>query len=460
MLSTRARLTDSMQATRIQRTWKRAPKLFDILQCYIDVGPTKTNVAAIGYQLLERFPIFVFSHNFCRFNALLKKLRRPEVIAAGKACIQRIHHLACRHVPADAPRNPVNTRVFLAAAIIAYFQDDIFPVIGPLETRLIACATTLLDTFDQIVLSAHTLRDWRLVPADVVRVFCTTLLVYVQLFAECKTPDAAKFIQRLQQSLLDLYAAARVQAPPTQHRDEPEVALYAYHSQIERVRHMVLQISGPQILALFDAEHPPPPTPPTPLVFRRTARWTAPTHETLAHELFFDSQFAVTLADIHPPKKLYKGFRVWKTLELATTSSTPCFARAMYALRDVIDASNDIAKDTFSDTDILTLSERFAGLDTDQPAALDILATVLDTLIPLMPSSRAELLRAQWTHFTSPSAAQQTANNYAAALRLLHDTAPHMAHAPRRLHRTHPRPRPSHQGRRRRLRARKLPGPP
>jgi hypothetical protein len=41
-------LTDSMQATRIQRLWKKTPRFVHILHNYIQVGPTKTNVANIG----------------------------------------------------------------------------------------------------------------------------------------------------------------------------------------------------------------------------------------------------------------------------------------------------------------------------------------------------------------------------------------------------------------------------
>jgi hypothetical protein len=368
-----------------------------------------------------------------RFNALLAKLRRPEVIAAGKACVQRIHRLASRHAPSDAPSVHVNARVFLAAAIISYFQNDVFPVIGPLEARLTACATTLLDSFDKIVVSAHALRDWRLVPDDIVRVFGTTILAYIQLFAEWKTPDAARFIEGLRQNLLELYDAVAVEGArgavdADAEADTPEVILFAHHTRIERLRHMMLQVSGPQVLALFDAEHPRPPIPPTPLLFQRTARWNVPTHEMLAHELFLDDRFAPTLADIHPPQKLYKGF--WKTLELATTATPPCFARAMYVLRNVIDAANEIKGGTFSDTDILALSNRFVGLeiehvvirsDGNTSAAFDMLGTVLDTLAPLMPSPLAQVLRAQWE-----PPAQRNANTYAAALRQIHDTVPHM----------------------------------
>ena len=43
-------ISDSMQAIRIQRTWKKVPPLAHVLQHYIDVGPTKPTVAALGYR--------------------------------------------------------------------------------------------------------------------------------------------------------------------------------------------------------------------------------------------------------------------------------------------------------------------------------------------------------------------------------------------------------------------------
>jgi len=42
------RLADSMQAIRIQRTWKKATRFVDILQRYIDVGPIKDSVVPLG----------------------------------------------------------------------------------------------------------------------------------------------------------------------------------------------------------------------------------------------------------------------------------------------------------------------------------------------------------------------------------------------------------------------------
>ena len=41
------RLTDTMQAIRIQRAWKKVPKSMAILQQYIDVGPLKLVVGAM-----------------------------------------------------------------------------------------------------------------------------------------------------------------------------------------------------------------------------------------------------------------------------------------------------------------------------------------------------------------------------------------------------------------------------
>ena len=42
------RFTDAMQATRIQRAWRRAAKFVDILRNFLDHGPTKTNTASLG----------------------------------------------------------------------------------------------------------------------------------------------------------------------------------------------------------------------------------------------------------------------------------------------------------------------------------------------------------------------------------------------------------------------------
>jgi hypothetical protein len=114
-------------------------------------------------------------------------LHRPQVLAAGKACIQRVHNLARRQSQVESLPDRVNVRVFFAASMIVYFRENVFEAVGPLETRLIAAAGDLLDSFERIIRSAIALRDWRLVPADLVRPLPAALATYLRLFAEWKT---------------------------------------------------------------------------------------------------------------------------------------------------------------------------------------------------------------------------------------------------------------------------------
>ena len=330
-------------------------------------------------------------------------LRRPEVFSVVRACLSRVYRLSRKRLnnPPDTPV-VVNIRNFLCSFMITFFQANVFETIGPLETRLIASATALINSFELIILSTHRLREWRLVPAEIARPFCTNLSTYVEIFMEWRGIDGALVIGRIQRALLALYGGS-LAATNDIHR-------YELHHQITRLRSKLLEISSQEAVQAFEADHPPPPTPRSPLATPHAAR--IPTDEKIVHELLLDQDYTIALAKV----PLNDAF--WEVMASDTVHPAPCFGRHMYVLRGVVDAVNEI-KLTFSDADIGALEERFVGLEVEKPPAMQILDDVLDSMFPLMTPALAAIVRSTW----GVSATTNWHHAYTAALRFMHNTA-------------------------------------
>jgi hypothetical protein len=366
-------------------------------------------------------------------------LNRAQVLAAGKACIQRVHNLARRQSRVEGLPDRVNVRVFFAASMIVYFRENVFEAVGPLETRLIAAARDLLDSFERILRSAIALREWRLVPADLVRPLPAALATYLRLFAEWKIPDSQKLAQRIQAALLALYAA-RADTPDDDPHALPDFLVCSLHTQIARLRAKLGLVGGGDAMALFDALHPPPQAPIDPLLAPRTAGWERPSSEALAHALFLDPHHTPSLDDIRPPAPIPVTF--WETLAPATDRVPPCFARHMYALRNTLDAisalrrrlvDDGLVDDGLVDDGLVDdgldkqLSEAFATLPVEDPRPLRMLDAVLGKLLPVMTPERADFARTQWLlcphHDPANATGPRWHVGYATAVYFLHENA-------------------------------------
>ena len=79
------------------------------------------------------------------FEDLIVFLRKKEIIAITKACLQRVH-LSCtfRHHIQYQTNEKVNVRVFLAGYMIAYCPTHVFESMGVLEHALLNAASPLL----------------------------------------------------------------------------------------------------------------------------------------------------------------------------------------------------------------------------------------------------------------------------------------------------------------------------
>ena len=356
-------------------------------------------------------------------------LNRAQVLAAGKACIQRVHNLARRQSRVEGLPDRVNVRVFFAASMIVYFRENVFEAVGPLETRLIAAARDLLDSFERILRSAIALREWRLVPADLVRPLPAALATYLRLFAEWKIPDSQKLAQRIQAALLALYAA-RADTPDDDPHALPDFLVCSLHTQIARLRAKLGLVGGGDAMALFDALHPPPQAPIDPLLAPRTAGWERPSSEALAHALFLDPHHTPSLDDIRPPAPIPVTF--WETLAPATDRVPPCFARHMYALRNTLDAISALRRRLVDDGLVddgldKQLSEAFATLPVEDPRPLRMLDAVLGKLLPVMTPERADFARTQWLlcphHDPANATGPRWHVGYATAVYFLHENA-------------------------------------
>jgi hypothetical protein len=319
-------------------------------------------------QLVERLmrdgptPEYVKSINF---DSLVVHLREKPVIAAAKACLQRLHLLTTfRHGSpprALAPEN-VNVRVFLAGYMIAYRPTHVFETIGPLEQALLEAATPLLTTFDSICKVVRQKGSFQAVPSSLTQAFPTLLFEFLKRFKAWKGPDEIKLTLRIKHALLALYQA-EAHLPP----DEPvdSKLKLEFRTQIDRLRGKLRQIAGAPAVDEFDAQRLSGA-----LVFSSCVGGNASsnpnedpdgngaymplpgrmTNEQLAHELLLEPTFQLDEdGGFHLQNPIFRRIRetfhqaFWDSLVDDLRLATPCYVRVLRVLAEIRDGVKDIA---------------------------------------------------------------------------------------------------------------------
>ena len=120
------------------------------------------------------------------FEDLIVFLRKKEIIAITKACLQRVH-LSCtfRHQIQHQTDEKVNVRIFLAGYMIAYRPTHVFESMGVLEHELLNTAGPLLETFHSIIDAVRNSKQFSKVPSDLTRNFPAQLFEYLKCFMVC-----------------------------------------------------------------------------------------------------------------------------------------------------------------------------------------------------------------------------------------------------------------------------------
>ena len=185
--------TASKAASTIGRFWRRYKQFdtYSLLQKFHEQGPTIERVRSI------RYPLFWKRAGRCAqqpdpdagdsFDDLIVFLRNKEVIAVGKACLQRVHLSSTfRHrtlTRALAP-DSVNVRVFLAGYMIAYCPTHVFESMGPLENALLEAAVPMLESFQTIIDAVRNSpqRNFSSAPPELTRDFPEQLFEYLRRF--------------------------------------------------------------------------------------------------------------------------------------------------------------------------------------------------------------------------------------------------------------------------------------
>ena len=290
-----------------------------------------------------------------RFEQLVLLLREKTVIAATKACLQRLHLLSTfRHgSPSNAPApENVNVRVFLAGFMIAYHPTHVFESMSNLEQALYNSAKALIPSFERICNSVLRFGDFQRVPRTETEQFPTQLFDYLKCFKAWKVPDEVKLTCRIKHALIALFQA-RQHLPP----DEPADSklLVEFDTQIDRLKSKLAQIAGQQVLTEFMAQCDSGRC--WPVGDRAThgsgAYAALPgrmTNEALAHELLCDLRFQLDESggcSVENPvfHRIRASFHqaFWDSLVDDLKLSSPCYARILRVLAEVRDGISDLA---------------------------------------------------------------------------------------------------------------------
>ena len=293
------------------------------------------------------------------FEQLVLLLREKPVIAAARACLQRIHLLTTnRHgspSSALAPEN-VNVRVFLAGYMIAFRPTHVFESMGTLEKALYDSAVPLLKQFEQICAVFQSgAGSFDQVPVKLTSDFPTRIFEFLKRFKAWKVPDEAKLTARIKHALIALYQAEE-HLPP----DEPEDSKLKieFRTQIDRLRTKLQQIAGRDELAAFDelrktghhvgGSYPGGGGPPGGAAY--AALPGRMTNEQLAHELLLDPTFQLDESggcSVENPvfHRIRESFHTafWDSLVDDLTLAHPCYVRVLRVLCEIRDGISDLA---------------------------------------------------------------------------------------------------------------------
>ena len=302
------------------------------------------------------------------FESLVVMLREKPVIAAAKACLQRIHlQSVFRHGSPSKALSPenVNVRVFLAGFMIAYRPTHVFESMGTLEKNLLEATLPLMDKFHKICSHTHTFGSS--LPHELTKDFPMMLFEFLKRFKAWKVPDEAKLTLRIKHALIALYQAEE-HLPP----DEPEDSKLKveFRTQIERLRSKLQQIAGHDALKQFDEKrlagqiqgscggggngnhqnHPHGGGGGGGAGAAYNALPGKMTNEQLAHELLLDPTFQLDESGgcgVENPvfhrirESFHKAF--WDSLVDDLKLQEPCFVRVLRVLSEIRDGIIDLA---------------------------------------------------------------------------------------------------------------------
>lgn len=179
-------------------------------------------------------------------------LQDTRVVAAAKACLQRVHILCKRRhrqAPQKLPGVMVNVRAFLAGFMIAFKPSHVFESMGPVEGDLQEAAVSVITRFEKICNAIGEAHHFHALPLHVTDGFAQSLLEYLQCFKAWKKPDEEKHIRRITDALNGLYQA--MEQLSNFETEESKLSLH-YRSEIERLRSKMRVIAGTEALQAYD----------------------------------------------------------------------------------------------------------------------------------------------------------------------------------------------------------------
>ena len=120
------------------------------------------------------------------FDDLVVHVRQPDTLKTTGACLAEVAG-AC------------NTKIFLAAYMIAFHPKNVFETMGRLEQDLFDLTGPLVSAFEAIVKKAHS--------KEHTDEFKAMLQEYLTCFDKWRVPDIEKLVNRIKHALVALYEA-------------------------------------------------------------------------------------------------------------------------------------------------------------------------------------------------------------------------------------------------------------
>ncbi len=237
---------------------------------------------------------------FFSFEDLTKELRKKRLIKQIRDMMQQIHTRCCiRHngAPNAAPLAPltINTRVIVAAFMVYLHTDKVFEVMGPLETKLLESATTLLTAFEGIVRLLSSGVRFNDLDAQLTAPFPGIVATYLNDFNAWKVPDAEKLHHRITNALNVLMDLAAT--PMGDHSDMGS----RVQAEIIRLRGKLQQLSGEAAVTQFDNDRLTRTVANTPSMQPLAlTRDFIVANEALAYELMWDASFQLVETGVFP----------------------------------------------------------------------------------------------------------------------------------------------------------------
>jgi hypothetical protein len=225
--------------------------------------------------------IFPLSHSA---EQLVGLIHEQPIINACSVLLNRVylHSLLLHGLPSHA--NP-NTKRFLSAFMIVHHTPNVLNIMDQPAEALLASATAMLDTFEEILGGIRTHGGLHNVDRELTALFPTQLEDYLLCFEEWRRIDLVRTIRRIKSNLHVLHQSkAQIPLDNTSVRG-------VLSEQIEHLLATLRKVAGQEHARLFEQELASGTAQTDPIVEVVVAQPDMTSAEQLSHEILLNPQF-------------------------------------------------------------------------------------------------------------------------------------------------------------------------